>query len=33
LINRIKQFRAVTTRHDKLAIRVQATVTIAAILL
>jgi transposase len=33
LINRLKQFRAVATRYDKLAGRFHATVTIAAILL
>ena len=30
-MNRRKQFRAVATRYDKLAVRYQATVTIAAI--
>ncbi len=31
LINRLKQFRAVATRYDKLAVRFHATVTLAAI--
>ena len=30
-INRLKQFRAVATRYDKLAVRFHATVTLAAI--
>jgi transposase len=33
LINRLKQFRAVATRYDKLAVRFHATVTLAAIVL
>jgi len=33
LINRRKQFRAVATRDDKLAVRFHATVTLAAIVL
>jgi transposase len=33
LMNRRKQFRAVATRYDKLAVRYQATVTIADILI
>lgn len=31
LINRLKQFRAVATRYDKLTVRFHATVTLAAI--
>jgi transposase len=31
LINRFKQFRAVATRYDKLAVRFHATVTLVAI--
>jgi transposase len=31
LMNRRKQFRAVATRYDKLAVRYQATVTVADI--
>jgi transposase len=31
LINRFKQFRAIATRYDKLAVRFHATVTLAAI--
>ena len=31
LINRLKQFRAVATRYDKLAVRFHASVTLAAI--
>jgi transposase len=30
-INQLKQHRAMATRYDKLAVRYQATVTIAAI--
>jgi transposase len=33
LINRFKQFRAIATRYDKLAVRFHATITIAAIVL
>ena len=33
LINRLKQFRAVATRCDKLAVRFHATITLAAIVL
>jgi transposase len=33
LINRLKQCRAIATRYDKLAVRYQAMLTIAAILL
>jgi transposase len=33
LMNRRKQFRAVATRFDKLAIRYQATITVADILI
>jgi transposase len=33
LINRLKQFRAIATRYDKLAVRFHAMITIAAILL
>jgi transposase len=32
-INRLKQFRAVATRYDKLAVRFHATITLAAIVL